>query len=191
MHALRLFHSLVAVHHAACLCDINWLGGCILNIQRCQRSSYRCLGKSFQTCSVLPFIRMKRLLCVEWVAGILKRLRPWRWTPSLTWTFWCLSSQTRCFPHWPHTSLLACPIQGKLVRICILLTFRFVDPFFQNVYFKYHSAPLPPMSAAHAGNADMIQPGLIPLQPNLDFMDSFDPLQGCGTVPSSAAAPLN
>ncbi|TNM89653.1 hypothetical protein fugu_003887 [Takifugu bimaculatus] len=30
---------------------------------------------------------------------------------------------------------------------------------------------------AHAGNADMIQPGLIPLQPNLDFMDSFDPLQ--------------
>lgn len=33
-------------------------------------------------------------------------------------------------------------------------------------------------SKAHAGNADMIQPGLIPLQPNLDFMDSFDPLQG-------------
>lgn len=31
---------------------------------------------------------------------------------------------------------------------------------------------------AHAGNADMIQPGLIPLQPNLDFMDSFEPLQG-------------
>lgn len=24
----------------------------------------------------------------------------------------------------------------------------------------------------------MIQPGLIPLQPNLDFMDSFEPLQG-------------
>ena len=38
------------------------------------------------------------------------------------------------------------------------------------------SASLP--STAHAGNADMIQPGLIPLQPNLDFMDSFDPLQG-------------
>lgn len=31
---------------------------------------------------------------------------------------------------------------------------------------------------AHAGNADMIQPGLIPLQPNLDFMDTFEPLQG-------------
>ncbi|TSW89624.1 MLX-interacting protein [Bagarius yarrelli] len=27
------------------------------------------------------------------------------------------------------------------------------------------------------GNADMIQPGLIPLQPNLDFMDTFEPLQ--------------
>uniref|UniRef100_A0A7N6FAK3 MLX interacting protein n=1 Tax=Anabas testudineus TaxID=64144 RepID=A0A7N6FAK3_ANATE len=35
-----------------------------------------------------------------------------------------------------------------------------------------------PREIAHAGNADMIQPGLIPLQPNLDFMDSFDPLQG-------------
>ncbi|XP_056138517.1 MLX-interacting protein [Lampris incognitus] len=34
-----------------------------------------------------------------------------------------------------------------------------------------------PREIAHAGNADMIQPGLIPLQPNLDFMDSFDPLQ--------------
>ncbi|XP_030219142.1 MLX-interacting protein isoform X4 [Gadus morhua] len=30
---------------------------------------------------------------------------------------------------------------------------------------------------AHAVNADMIQPGLITLQPNLDFMDSFEPLQ--------------
>ncbi|KAG7491005.1 MLX-interacting protein isoform X1 [Solea senegalensis] len=40
--------------------------------------------------------------------------------------------------------------------------------------------PIPwpnPREIAHAGNADMIQPGLIPLQPNLDFMDSFDPLQ--------------
>lgn len=31
--------------------------------------------------------------------------------------------------------------------------------------------------AAHLGNADMIQPGLIPLQPNLDFMDTFEPFQ--------------
>lgn len=44
------------------------------------------------------------------------------------------------------------------------------------LYVLPFSASLP--STAHAGNADMIQPGLIPLQPNLDFMDSFDPLQG-------------
>lgn len=30
----------------------------------------------------------------------------------------------------------------------------------------------------HLGNADMIQPGLIPLQPNFDFMDTFEPFQG-------------
>lgn len=34
----------------------------------------------------------------------------------------------------------------------------------------------------------MIQPGLIPLQPNLDFMDSFDPLQGSCKAPPTAAA---
>lgn len=44
--------------------------------------------------------------------------------------------------------------------------------------FLFLTVPLPPLLTAHAGNADMIQPGLIPLQPNLDFMDSFDPLQG-------------
>ncbi|XP_019618536.1 PREDICTED: MLX-interacting protein-like isoform X3 [Branchiostoma belcheri] len=47
-----------------------------------------------------------------------------------------------------------------------------------------------PKEIAHLGNADMIQPGLIQLQPNLeDFMDTFEPLQdteleenecGCG-----------
>ncbi|XP_078598789.1 MLX-interacting protein-like isoform X5 [Branchiostoma floridae x Branchiostoma japonicum] len=35
-----------------------------------------------------------------------------------------------------------------------------------------------PKEIAHLGNADMIQPGLIQLQPNLeDFMDTFEPLQ--------------
>lgn len=39
--------------------------------------------------------------------------------------------------------------------------------------------PLSPLIlAAHLGNADMIQPGLIPLQPNLDFMDTFEPFHG-------------
>ncbi len=46
-------------------------------------------------------------------------------------------------------------------------------------------------STAHAGNADMIQPGLIPLQPNLDFMDSFDPLQGSRKAPPIAAVVLH
>lgn len=43
--------------------------------------------------------------------------------------------------------------------------------------------------AAHLGNADMIQPGLIPLQPNLDFMDTFEPFQGedSGQAESMAA----
>lgn len=45
--------------------------------------------------------------------------------------------------------------------------------------------------SAHAGNADMIQPGLIPLQPNLDFMDSFDPLQGRRKAPPIAAVVLH
>lgn len=52
-----------------------------------------------------------------------------------------------------------------------------------------NSAPLP--SKAHAANADMIQPGLIPLQPNLDFMDSFDPLQGSRKAPPIAAVVLH
>ena len=51
------------------------------------------------------------------------------------------------------------------------------------------SASLP--STAHAGNADMIQPGLIPLQPNLDFMDSFDPLQGSCKAPQIAPVVLH
>ncbi|XP_021268371.1 MLX-interacting protein isoform X2 [Numida meleagris] len=34
-----------------------------------------------------------------------------------------------------------------------------------------------PREIAHLGNADMIQPGLIPLQPNFDFMDTFEPFQ--------------
>ena len=35
----------------------------------------------------------------------------------------------------------------------------------------------------------MIQPGLIPLQPNLDFMDTFEPFQGedSGQAESMAA----
>ncbi|XP_053727349.1 MLX-interacting protein isoform X1 [Synchiropus splendidus] len=58
-----------------------------------------------------------------------------------------------------------------------VLMSEFSDTLFSTLV-SHHSIPLPnPREIAHAGNADMIQPGLIPLQPNLDFMDSFDPLQ--------------
>ncbi|XP_070690370.1 MLX-interacting protein-like isoform X1 [Pempheris klunzingeri] len=58
-----------------------------------------------------------------------------------------------------------------------VLMSEFSDTLFSTLA-SHQSIPWPnPREIAHAGNADMIQPGLIPLQPNLDFMDSFDPLQ--------------
>ncbi|XP_054905002.1 MLX-interacting protein isoform X5 [Poeciliopsis prolifica] len=60
-----------------------------------------------------------------------------------------------------------------------ILMSEFSDTLFSTLT-SHQPLGLPnPREIAHAGNADMIQPGLIPLQPNLDFMDSFDPLQGC------------
>ncbi|KAF7661975.1 hypothetical protein LDENG_00248560 [Lucifuga dentata] len=56
-----------------------------------------------------------------------------------------------------------------------VLMSEFSDTLFSTL--TSHIAWPNPREIAHAGNADMIQPGLIPLQPNLDFMDSFDPLQ--------------
>lgn len=192
---------MLAVLNIACLCVINWLGGCILNTQRVQRSSYRCLGKSLQTCSVSPFIRMKTALHAVCLVSIMNHLPQWRWTPSLTWTYWCLSLQTRCSLHWPRTSQYPGLIQGRLVRkssadyfmltnlskLCNIWIWALLGAGSQLCYAFVKildvSPPALPTSTslpstAHAGNADMIQPGLIPLQPNLDFMDSFDPLQG-------------
>uniref|UniRef100_A0A3B4YJL8 MLX interacting protein n=1 Tax=Seriola lalandi dorsalis TaxID=1841481 RepID=A0A3B4YJL8_SERLL len=58
-----------------------------------------------------------------------------------------------------------------------VLMSEFSDTLFSTLA-SHQPIPWPnPREIAHAGNADMIQPGLIPLQPNLDFMDSFDPLQ--------------
>uniref|UniRef100_A0A3B4ABZ8 BHLH domain-containing protein n=1 Tax=Periophthalmus magnuspinnatus TaxID=409849 RepID=A0A3B4ABZ8_9GOBI len=54
-----------------------------------------------------------------------------------------------------------------------VLMSEFSDTLFSTLASHQHIAwPNP-----HAGNADMIQPGLIPLQPNLGFMETFDPLQ--------------
>ncbi|KAI3372832.1 hypothetical protein L3Q82_023281 [Scortum barcoo] len=58
-----------------------------------------------------------------------------------------------------------------------VLMSEFSDTLFSTLA-SHQLVPWPnPREIAHAGNADMIQPGLIPLQPNLDFMDSFDPMQ--------------
>uniref|UniRef100_A0AAQ4NVR9 MLX interacting protein n=1 Tax=Gasterosteus aculeatus aculeatus TaxID=481459 RepID=A0AAQ4NVR9_GASAC len=59
-----------------------------------------------------------------------------------------------------------------------VLMSEFSDTLFSTLASHQNIAWPNPREIAHAGNADMIQPGLIPLQPNLDFMDSFDPLQG-------------
>ncbi|XP_068167558.1 MLX-interacting protein isoform X2 [Antennarius striatus] len=58
-----------------------------------------------------------------------------------------------------------------------VLMSEFSDTLFSTLASHQSVAWPNPKEIAHAGNADMIQPGLIPLQPNLDFMDSFDPLQ--------------
>uniref|UniRef100_A0AAQ4QHP3 MLX interacting protein n=1 Tax=Gasterosteus aculeatus aculeatus TaxID=481459 RepID=A0AAQ4QHP3_GASAC len=57
-----------------------------------------------------------------------------------------------------------------------VLMSEFSDTLFSTLASHQNIAWPNPREIAHAGNADMIQPGLIPLQPNLDFMDSFDPL---------------
>ncbi|XP_053466500.1 MLX-interacting protein isoform X2 [Ictalurus furcatus] len=58
-----------------------------------------------------------------------------------------------------------------------VLMSEFSDTLFSTLS-SHQPVPWPnPREIAHAGNADMIQPGLIPLQPNLDFMDTFEPLQ--------------
>ncbi|XP_016339693.1 MLX-interacting protein-like isoform X4 [Sinocyclocheilus anshuiensis] len=63
-----------------------------------------------------------------------------------------------------------------------VLMSEFSDTLFSTLASHQPVAWPNPRELAHAGNADMIQPGLIPLQPNLDFMDTFEPLQGSFAV---------
>uniref|UniRef100_A0A8C6U164 MLX interacting protein n=1 Tax=Neogobius melanostomus TaxID=47308 RepID=A0A8C6U164_9GOBI len=58
-----------------------------------------------------------------------------------------------------------------------VLMSEFTDTLFSTLASHQHIPWPNPREIAHAGNADMIQPGLIPLQPNLGFMETFDPLQ--------------
>ncbi|XP_047236787.1 MLX-interacting protein isoform X2 [Girardinichthys multiradiatus] len=69
------------------------------------------------------------------------------------------------------------PMEMETLFDMDVLMSEFSDTLFSTLA-SHQPLGLPnPREIAHAGNADMIQPGLIPLQPNLDFMDSFDPLQ--------------
>uniref|UniRef100_A0A8C7CR99 MLX interacting protein n=1 Tax=Oncorhynchus kisutch TaxID=8019 RepID=A0A8C7CR99_ONCKI len=66
-----------------------------------------------------------------------------------------------------------------------VLMSEFSDTLFSTLASHQPMAWPNPREIAHAGNADMIQPGLIPLQPNLDFMDSYEQLQGNDNLLSS------
>ncbi|XP_032098410.1 MLX-interacting protein isoform X3 [Sapajus apella] len=58
-----------------------------------------------------------------------------------------------------------------------MLMSEFSDTLFSTLSSHQPVAWPNPREIAHLGNADMIQPGLMPLQPNLDFMDTFEPFQ--------------
>ncbi|KAM6052366.1 MLX-interacting protein isoform 2-T2 [Chlamydotis macqueenii] len=66
--------------------------------------------------------------------------------------------------------------EGSLLDADMLMS-EFTDTLFSTL--SSHQPVSWPNSRdiAHLGNADMIQPGLIPLQPNFDFMDTFEPFQ--------------
>uniref|UniRef100_A0A8C1UPA9 MLX interacting protein n=1 Tax=Cyprinus carpio TaxID=7962 RepID=A0A8C1UPA9_CYPCA len=70
------------------------------------------------------------------------------------------------------------PMEMDLLFDMDVLMSEFSDTLFSTLASHQPVAWPNPREIAHAGNADMIQPGLIPLQPNLDFMDTFEPLQG-------------
>ncbi|KAK1806810.1 hypothetical protein P4O66_005289 [Electrophorus voltai] len=69
------------------------------------------------------------------------------------------------------------PMEMDLLFDMDVLMSEFSDTLFSTLASHQPLAWPNPREIAHAGNADMIQPGLIPLQPNLDFMDTFEPLQ--------------
>uniref|UniRef100_A0A1A8LIK7 MLX interacting protein n=1 Tax=Nothobranchius pienaari TaxID=704102 RepID=A0A1A8LIK7_9TELE len=75
-----------------------------------------------------------------------------------------------------HNEMPAPMEMDPLFDMDVLMS-EFSDTLFSTLASHQPIAWPNPREIAHAGNADMIQPGLIPLQPNLDFMDSFDPLQ--------------
>ncbi|XP_068510615.1 MLX-interacting protein isoform X2 [Anas acuta] len=75
--------------------------------------------------------------------------------------------------------------EGSLLDVDMLMS-EFTDTLFSTLS-SHHLVSWPnPREIAHLGNADMIQPGLIPLQPNIDFMDTFEPFQDLFTPSRSS-----
>ncbi|NXY54192.1 MLXIP protein, partial [Callaeas wilsoni] len=75
--------------------------------------------------------------------------------------------------------------EGSLLDADMLMS-EFTDTLFSTL--SSHQLVSWPNSRdiGHLGNADMIQPGLIPLQPNFDFMDTFEPFQELFTASRSS-----
>ncbi|XP_029427753.1 MLX-interacting protein isoform X2 [Rhinatrema bivittatum] len=95
------------------------------------------------------------------------------------------------------------PMEEEPLLDMDMLMAEFSDTLFSTLS-SHQPLPWPnPREIAHAWNADVIQPGLIPLQPNLDVMDTLEPFPdlfsfsrfqsgSCftpGPAPASAAAP--
>ncbi|XP_012586572.1 PREDICTED: MLX-interacting protein [Condylura cristata] len=71
-----------------------------------------------------------------------------------------------------------------------MLMSEFSDTLFSTLSSHQPVAWPNPREIAHLGNADMIQPGLMPLQPNLDFMDTFEPFQDLFSPSRSGLGPV-
>ncbi|XP_075424360.1 MLX-interacting protein isoform X2 [Ascaphus truei] len=65
------------------------------------------------------------------------------------------------------------PMEEEPLLDMEMLMAEFSDTLFSTIYSHQPN----PKEMAHAGNADMIQPELFPLQPNLDLMDTFESFQ--------------
>ncbi|XP_040203010.1 MLX-interacting protein isoform X1 [Rana temporaria] len=67
----------------------------------------------------------------------------------------------------------AVPMEEEPLLDMEMLMAEFSDTLFSTIYSHQHN----PKEIEHSGNADMIQPELFPLQPNLDLMDTFESFQ--------------
>uniref|UniRef100_A0A8C3LF35 MLX interacting protein n=1 Tax=Chrysolophus pictus TaxID=9089 RepID=A0A8C3LF35_CHRPC len=76
--------------------------------------------------------------------------------------------------------------EGSLLDADMLMS-EFTDTLFSTLSSHQLVSWPNPREIAHLGNADMIQPGLIPLQPNFDFMDTFETFQDLFTPSRSSA----